>query len=83
MECLLDLVNSTAASGWWCSFECAGGSAVDCSPLSSGSQDSEMSHNTMGTHRQEVPRYYATGVKGRRARHDIESVWCWESGPDQ
>ena len=29
MECLLKLVNSTAASGWWCSSKHPGGSAVE------------------------------------------------------
>lgn len=30
MECLFKLVNSTAASGWWCNFNHTGDSAVGC-----------------------------------------------------
>lgn len=32
MECLLKLVNSTAASGWWCSSKHPGGSVVEFKP---------------------------------------------------
>lgn len=34
MECLLKLVNSTAASGWWCSFKHPGGSGGNTSLIS-------------------------------------------------
>lgn len=63
MECLLELVNSTAASGWWRSSKHAGGSAVEY-------KLSEMPHNNIGTQTEGVYKCWSCG--GQRSQ-----AACW------
>lgn len=61
MECLLKLVNSTAASGWWCSSKHPGGCVVEYEP-----QLSKIPHNKIGTQNKEVHNCLPWAVKGQR-----------------
>lgn len=75
MECLLKLVNSTAASGWWCGSKHPGGSVVEYRP-----RLSKVPHNKIGVWNEEARDCLSCcwgGVKGHWVQHAPATVRVW------
>lgn len=69
MECLLELVNSTAASGWWSTPKHPGGFVVENKP-----QLSKIPHSETATQIEEVRNCLSRGVKGCGAQQRAHYV---------